>query len=1025
MRQPRWDERGLRLGAFITLITLIGIYLAGIFLIKEPRTVGFAADPAGATPRARSESSDSFFSGLGHGPGLEAHEPIQKRVKNGGESLPSFFSVRNENHRGAGEGRNLLSGSSRVNAHTDKGRIVRLRAGSVRDWSAWSKGMKISFPDLDGGVIPAVINFAHADGNWLRVGGGTVNPEGSFVVSMNFEKVWGLLLFPQKAEAWEIRTEPMGEIVMVQKRIESVLCVGSGMVPDIQAEASAAAASSAGAESGGTSLSIANGAQVPLINTRPGARGVVYLDFDGENVIDPFWYRGELIEARPTILTRENINEIVARVVEDYAPFDLTFTTDKSLYDGAGPGRRMRVIVTPTTLANPFGERVEGIAYTHSWSRAGELAVPGNTGAGVFESDIPAWAFDTSRSAKIVAEVISHELGHTFGLSHDGQTKDGVTVECYPGSERDVGSAVGWAPIMGKPYSRPLSQWSKGEYRGANNTEDDLAIIARAANGFGLVGASPSESRPLPILCTQGTFEVSGVLRSAQSAHLFHFQTLGGTFAVLAGPVSPQFANVDVSVDLLDSGGSVLARSDLQGSLGAALSGTLRAGSYALRVMATGSSDPSAEGYEGGYSSYASLGEFKLGGKIDGFFEKPFFISRTYRLSLGESFSTGIPVLGATRIEHAGSSIPAWISINRATGEISGTPDTLGSWEIPLMAFNADGSLAGTLHLIVESTRGTLDSVLGGDCRLAMTTPQAPWSVVPINLADGKPGLAAASGMITNAASSILRLVVPGASRMREEAVLTFWYKTSTEFNRDFFECRVNGLLALDAKTSVPLRFSGESDWALCSVPLPARTALVELRYGKDASFSEGQDRVWAYGFRIRKLPVVKMVPRSVRVFSGSDLELSAEVSGAGSVQWTRDAVALRSAGAQTGTLSMRSVSVLDAGLYRLEAENEFGKTCSSPVRLLVDGPPQLEMTSPAENVLRTGDTLLLNARIGGSAPLVCVWRKDGRVIQSGPHAMLQRTCISFSTRGNYTLTVFNRMGSVSSGEISIKVLPK
>ena len=32
---------------------------------------------------------------------------------------------------------------------------------------------------------------------------------------------------------------------------------------------------------------------------------------------------------------------------------------------------------------------------------------------------------------------------------------------------------------MGAPYGRTLGQWSKGEYIGANNFEDDLAIIAK------------------------------------------------------------------------------------------------------------------------------------------------------------------------------------------------------------------------------------------------------------------------------------------------------------------------------------------------------------------------------------------------------------------------------------------------------------------------------------------------------------------------------------------------------------------
>ncbi|MGA1872610.1 MAG: hypothetical protein ACMUHY_02970, partial [Thermoplasmatota archaeon] len=40
--------------------------------------------------------------------------------------------------------------------------------------------------------------------------------------------------------------------------------------------------------------------------------------------------------------------------------------------------------------------------------------------------------------------------------------------------------------IMGSAYGQSITQWSDGSYPGANNTEDDLAMIS--ANGAPLVG---------------------------------------------------------------------------------------------------------------------------------------------------------------------------------------------------------------------------------------------------------------------------------------------------------------------------------------------------------------------------------------------------------------------------------------------------------------------------------------------------------------------------------------------------------
>ncbi len=79
-------------------------------------------------------------------------------------------------------------------------------------------------------------------------------------------------------------------------------------------------------------------------------------------------------------------------------------------------------------------------------------------------------------SGKSCAEAASHEAGHTLGLGHDGA--NGTQTEYYGGQ----GSGnTGWAPIMGVGYDQTVTQWSKGEYANANNTQDDLAIISYGA----------------------------------------------------------------------------------------------------------------------------------------------------------------------------------------------------------------------------------------------------------------------------------------------------------------------------------------------------------------------------------------------------------------------------------------------------------------------------------------------------------------------------------------------------------------
>jgi hypothetical protein len=62
---------------------------------------------------------------------------------------------------------------------------------------------------------------------------------------------------------------------------------------------------------------------------------------------------------------------------------------------------------------------------------------------------------------------------------------------------------------MGMSYYKSLTHWSKGEYANSNNTEDDLAILGKIANGIGLA----DRSEAVGVLEVQGgSFSASGVL---------------------------------------------------------------------------------------------------------------------------------------------------------------------------------------------------------------------------------------------------------------------------------------------------------------------------------------------------------------------------------------------------------------------------------------------------------------------------------------------------------------------------------
>ncbi len=365
------------------------------------------------------------------------------------------------------------------------------------------------------------------------------------------------------------------------------------------------AVAQAGTATGGTVAATLSVTDTFLLHSKPGASKVIYLDFDGHTTSGTSWNAGATFVTPPystdatlttafTTTELDNIYSIWQRVTEDYAPFDVDVTTQD-------PG--IEALRKTTTGDTQFGIRVCIGGSSYDWYGAGAGGVA-YLNSFTWNSDTPCFVFPAqlgNGAAKYTAEAASHEAGHTFNLSHDGQlAHDTVAaIGYYEGH-------ANWAPIMGVGYYREVAQWSKGEYPYANNLQDDTAIIAGItgyrvdAHGDSIVNATA---------LTGTSLSASGIIERRADADLFGFTTGAGPVSFTAAPaaVAP---NLDIQLALYDGLGALVTSAN-PSTLGATLSTSLAQGTYYLAVEGVGTGDALTA-----YNDYASLGQFSLSGSV-------------------------------------------------------------------------------------------------------------------------------------------------------------------------------------------------------------------------------------------------------------------------------------------------------------------------------------------------------------------------------------------------------------------------
>ena len=421
----------------------------------------------------------------------------------------------------------------------------------------------------DGGErIELVAEEFQFSGEYMSVTGTAQESENSsFILKGDGKDLYGWVVLHDKDVAYEYTTSPQGQLVVEKVPVTKIFPVCD---PDPDPATDSAAFDDSESLDmlpvGPPHVGAYNGGDTSKLQSNPGATKVLFMDIAALTLAkDQLWRAWQIVSA-------------------SFSAFEVNVTTDATVFEAADPRNR-------------------GKACTRN--EAGRSSCALN-------------AFGTTRCCNIFNKgngyyqgaTTTHELGHLMGLRHDGTTGGGEYFRGLP--------AFRWCPIMGASTPKTswaqdaLFQWSKGEYEGANNKEDDLAIISK---NLPFKKDDVPDTRPLVI---RNGAQISaddnrGLIETNTDSDTFTFTSAGGRATLTVDRIEyVGGAFLDIEAQIQNASGMMLARNNGMISRKATLDVMLPAGSYRLIIKGGAEGTP-----QNGFSSYSSLGYYGISGSIN------------------------------------------------------------------------------------------------------------------------------------------------------------------------------------------------------------------------------------------------------------------------------------------------------------------------------------------------------------------------------------------------------------------------
>lgn len=920
-------------------------------------------------------------------------------------------------------------------------------------------GDKVVLPLGGGQMLQAVVKHVTPnDAGRVRVAGLLSGEKGTFSLSQsvgNAQDMAGTIVQNDQHLGYKISSAD-GRVKMDKKPLDSMLCDSLPVAPREAGQANQAAAADPMSPVSITPSSPSSShIAIPVLDSKPGARGVLYLDFDGETVTNDDWQGGVTIFAAPATIagvaiSAAQVTDVWKRVAEDFRPFNLTVTTNPALYAAAPVGERMRCIITPTS--GWYVTSVGGITMVDSYRGP----------AAAFTSDVPCWVFNNT-STSVMALTCSHELGHAMGLSHDG----GTGVAYYAGN--DTG-ATSWGPIMGAPYGKSVTQWSNGGYPGANNTEDDIQVVAGTIAAAGVVngliddeaGGNTASAKPLPI---SSPVNITGTITQSTDADWYKLVTAGGAmnFTVTPSATDP---DLDTKLSLYDSTGTIMnpVSAVQANSLASNLTRTLAAGTYYLAVSGKGRASAAGPPAVTGYSSYGSVGPYTLTG-------------------------TYVPLSVAPMITQQPAPNTVANQGTKVTLSVTVLSNTAATYQWKKNNVAIPGKTASTL--VFTSVQPADDATYTVDVKnAAITTPITSDPAVltvyykPVFTQQPTPAK-------TTVASGANVSYTVAANAKDGPAVISYQWKRGTTvlagataatinlnnvtfFDAGVYTCVASNTIGATTSTAVTLTVTSAP---IITVDLPATkhlalggtgtasvtvvgTAPFAYQWWKDGAKIPGATKS-SYAFTavkataagdyyvvvtnqggtgtvtsghmivdVQNKPAIATAGQpaaATTVNAGASFTLNCAATGDPTLmyQWQFNGVNLADGGAVSGSttsaLTINPAAFSNQGTYRCIVTNAVGTVTSRNAVVTVLSPASI-VTPPQPLKIATGGTGVLKVVATGTPVLKYQWIKDGIAISTAKAASLTLAHASVSlTSGNYSVTVSNAQ---SPGGVGVTSMP-